>query len=127
MEICNSTTQPPRSITTEQGLRSSNPWISFWVFFFIKFGIPFLLVCCYYFICLLVTLVGLCLCPKRIGWTKYINGESDMLWVTTASAPLDTHLKSNMSLLKGPKVDQLPNLLKIDKAVGTLEELLIMP
>ena len=36
-------------------------------------------------------------------------------------------LKSNMTWLKGPKVDQLPNLFTTAKTVGTLEELLIMP
>ena len=46
---------------------------------------------------------------------------------TYQSNLLAAPLKSNMTWLKGPKVDQLPNLFSTPKTVGTLEELLITP
>lgn len=56
------------------------------------------------------------------------NYQDSMLrFVTTASHPLAAPLKSKMTWLAGPKVDQLPNLFDTPKSVGTLEELLIMP
>ena len=55
------------------------------------------------------------------------NYQDSLLWVTTASHPLAAPLKSKMTWLKGPKLDQLPNLFNTPKSVGTLEELLIMP
>ena len=47
--------------------------------------------------------------------------------VVGISHPLAAPLKSKMTWLKGPKVDQLPNLFNAPKSVGTFEELLIMP
>ena len=55
------------------------------------------------------------------------NYQDSLIWVTTASHLLAAPLKSKMTWLKGPKLDQLPNLFNTPKSVGTLEELLIMP
>jgi hypothetical protein len=55
------------------------------------------------------------------------NYQDSLIWVTTASHPLAAPLKSKMTCLKGPKMDQLPNLFNTPKSVGTLEELLIIP
>ena len=49
--------------------------------------------------------------------------QKNLLWMTTASHPISAHLSSNKSLLKGSKVDQLPNLPWSPKTGGMLEDL----
>ena len=134
MEFYNSTTQPPPSFMDKLHGEKADPWLSFWAFFLMRVGVPFLLAGCYFIIKSMV--IG-----TRIGWHKLSKEEFDylidlpmnhpdlkkrtkqsLLWVTTASVPF-----APLSELKGSKVDQLPNLLKTQKTVGTLEELLITP
>ena len=136
MEFYNSTTQPPPSFMDKLHGENADPYIalSTWAFLFMRVGVPFLLAGCYFIIKSMV--IG-----TRIGWHKLSKEEFDylidlpmnhpdlkketkqpLLWVTTASVPF-----APLSELKGSKVDQLPNLLKTQKTVGTLEELLIMP
>ena len=150
MEIYNSTTQPPPSVMDKlHGLdklraEKAEAWLSFWACLLMRVGVPFLLVCCYFFICFLVHLVRVCWLGTRIGWgPKLIYLSKDefnylidlpknhpdlkrtkqpLLWVTKASVPF-----APLSELKGSKMDQLPNLHNTHKTVGTLEELLIMP
>ena len=137
MEFYNSTTQPPPSSMDKHHEENADPWLSTWVFLFqlfMRVGVPFLLAGCYFIIKSMV--IG-----TIIGWDKLSKEEFDylidlpmnhpdlkkrtkqpLLWVTTASVPF-----APLSELKGSKVDQLPNLVKTQKTVGTLEELLIMP
>ena len=140
MEIYNSTTQPPPSFLDKFHGENVDPWYSFWGFFFMRVVVVFLpiafyflLACCYFFISFL------CRLGTRIGGPKLSKEEFDylidlpmnhpdkrtkqpLLWVTKASVPF-----APLSDLKGPKVDQLHNLLNTHKTVSTLEELLIMP
>ena len=54
------------------------------------------------------------------------TSNQSLLWVTTASRPLNAPLKSKMTGLKDPKQDQISKLFN-PKTIGTLEELLITP
>ena len=148
MEIYNSTTQPPPSFMDKlHGLHKlqkekEDAWLSFWACFFMRVVVPLSLVCCYFFICLLVNLVRVCWHATKLGWPGKLSEEEfdyliklfinhpdlkkrtkqPLLWVTKASETF-----APLSELKGSKMDQLPNLHNAHKTVGTLEELLIMP
>ena len=155
MEIYNSTTQPPPFVITERPpfFNWSDPfWCIFFGSRFIFF--VFLLSCMLawaLFICSIWLGTRLGWCSKSTLETlSSIFAESPEtkalfesfkaslekpdksqgkpeLQQTYQFNLLAAPLKSNMTWLKGPKVDQLPNLFSTPKTVGTLEELLIMP
>ena len=155
MEIYNSTTQPPPFVITERPpfFNWSDP---FWCIFLgsrlIIFG--FLLSCMIawaVFICSLWlgSRLGWCskstlkeflsICaekPKSKAEFESFKASLEKadksqdkpeLQQTYQSNLTAAPLKSNMTWLKGPKVDHLPNRFSTPKTVGTLEELLIMP
>ena len=141
--ICNSTTQPQSFMDKLHG-EKADPWYCTptWAYLFVRVLVPLSLVCCYFFICLLVNLVRVCWHATKLGWPGKLSEEEfdyliklfinhpdlkkrtkqPLLWVTKASVPF-----APLSELKGSKMDQLPNLHNAHKTVGTLEELLIMP
>ena len=136
MEIYNSTTQSPPFDITERPpfFNWSDPS---WCFIIGSrvIIIGFLLSC------MIVWALFICslLLGERLGWCSKGTLETFLsffaespkskgeLQQTYQSNLLAAPLKSNMTWLKGPKVDQLPNLFITPKTVGTLEELLIMP
>ena len=113
-------------------------WFLWWIIFGSRFIIFGCIIAFYLFVCLfwIGKVLGRWYIKNKDSWFFDVPPKSKgnpklkqnyQLWVTTASHPLAAPLKSKMTWLKGPKVDQLPNLFNTPKSVGTLEELLIMP
>ena len=153
MEIYNSTTQPPPFVTTERPpfFNWSNPlWcllIGSRFIIFVVGGSCMIAWALLFFSLWLGARLGWC--SKRTfergifaespkSKTEFESFKASLekpdksqgepeLQQTYQSNLLAAPLKSNMTWLKGPKVDQLPNLFSTPKTVGTLEELLITP
>ena len=112
-----------------------------WIIFGSRFIIFGCIIAFYLFVCLFLIgkVLGRWYIKNKDSWVFDVpakskgnpklkqNYQHSLLWVTTASHPSAAPLKSKMTWLKGPKLDQLPNLFNTPKSVGTLEELLIMP
>ena len=155
MEIYNSTTQPPPFVTTERPpfFNWSNPlWClligsRFIIFSFV--GSCIIAWVLFIFSLWIGTRLGWCskstferissiFAERPKSKTEFESFKASVkkpnksqgkpeLQQTYQSNLLAAPLKSNMTWLKGPKVDQLPNLFSTPKTVGTLEELLITP
>ena len=141
MEIYNSTTQPPPFVIREHPpfFNWSNPgWCIFFGSRVIIFGfLGSCFIACILFIMawILFERISSIFAESPKSKTEFESFKSSLekpdksqgkpeLQQTYQSNLLAA---SNMTWLKGPKVDQLPNLFSTPKTVGTLEELLIMP